>query len=292
MEFRRWGISKPATSSFLVATPETGVDSILLTYRLTDPILTIARPVAAFITALSTGLVESIFGKTTPIPDSNTPTQSVSDECCAGCEVTTSHPVSAGLFSRVRQAIRYAFDDLLRDLAPYLLVGFVLAGLVSVLLEPTLTDLPAVFRSGWVGYLGAILVGLPLYVCATASTPLAAVLLASGFSPGAVLVFLLVGPATNVAAIAVLREILGGPATVRYILVIIIAACLCGLLLDQVYGIWRIQPVYLKGIGAHGSHWYDLISALFLSLSIVWLSLPGYVRKARQFFVPSSSDKK
>ena len=178
-------------------------------------------------------------------------------------------------------AIKYAFSDLLRDLAPYLFVGFVLAGLVGVILSPESGRIPSILTSGWVGYVGAILIGLPLYVCATSSTPLAAVLLAAGVSPGAILVFLMVGPATNIASMAVVKRIVGFWATVRYVLTVIAVAVVCGMVLDQLYAATGITVHYRAGIETGHFGFIYQISAVVLAAFILYYSLLWVNRRVR-----------
>lgn len=233
---RRKGASKGATVSFLVSTPETGVDSIALTYALMDPLMTVARPVAAFATAVLAGVTENLLGR------EDEPVETPRLPC--GCREDPA-PGGGRPLQRVREGLRYAFGDLLGDLAPWLGFGFLLAGLISVLV-------PAEFVGEYLG--GGVLplfvmlaVGVPLYVCATAATPIAAALLLKGLSPGAALVFLLAGPATNVASVTALARTLGAGATARYLASISAGALGMGFALDAVYGALGVAPRALVG---------------------------------------------
>ena len=249
-QLRSSGAGRGQVAAFLVSTPETGVDSIALTYSLTDPILTIARPVAAFVTALAAGTIETAF------PDTQTLISQDSSSCDSGCcDCATNKAIQPkqGIF----RSIHYAFTDLLGDLAPYLVFGFLLAGLVGALFGQHMTELPELLRSGWGGYLGAVIVGLPLYICASSSTPLAAALLAGGFSPGMVLVFMMSGAATNLSTIAVVKRILGLPGTIRYLITIVVVSILFGLLTDQAYLLLNVHPSYRFGDLYDGAAWYD-----------------------------------
>ncbi len=258
-QLRKAGISKGGTVSFLISTPETGIDSILLTYSLMNPFMTIIRPIAAFITAFAAGLWESI------IPDEKTEEANnlsvVSD--CDCCSTNKSNDLS--FIKKLLSGIKYAFSDLLGDIAFYLVIGYVLAGLVSALVGSDNAGLIENFSSGWGGYMGALIIGVPLYICATSSTPLAAALLAAGFSPGAVLVFLLVGPATNISSIVVILKILKGWGTVRYLTAIIVVSVLCGLAVDWIYNSYDFSLAY--NIDDHHSHngLVNIISAIILS---------------------------
>ncbi len=236
---RKKGASKAATVSFLVSTPETGVDSIALTYALMDPLMTLLRPLSAFVTAVVAGVAESVFGKETD------PIERENPSCGCGTEVPTAAPSTA---ARLREGFRFAFRDLLGDLAPWLAVGFLLAGLISVLV-------PAEFVSthlgeGFLPLLVMLVVGIPLYMCATASTPIAAALLLKGLSPGAALVFLLAGPATNLASLAALAGTLGIGATVRYVLAISFGALAMGAVADWTYQVLGLSAQAVAGASA------------------------------------------
>jgi uncharacterized membrane protein YraQ (UPF0718 family) len=276
-QLRRAGVGKGGAVSFLVATPESGVDSILMTYALTDPLLTVARPIAAFITALVAGATEAYASH-----EKIESPPAAADVCADDCRSCEAPRAKGSLLSRILSGLRYAVTDLLKDLAPYLAVGYALAGLVGVLLGGSFLNIPASVAGGWTGYAWAIIIGVPLYVCATSSTPLAAVLLGSGFSPGAILVFLLVGPATNVASIAVVRRIIGTWSTVRYLAIIIVIAILCGLAVDGLYRALGIVPSY-HATSAAEKHagWIQILSAVLLTVGIVYYTGLRLLRRAK-----------
>jgi len=279
-QLRESGVGKGGTVSFLIATPESSVDSILLTYSLTDPLLTVARPIAAFLTAVVAGVAESSFEDSTisrrAIPVSQ-PVAACCDSCCAAEPPAAT---SGGAFAKLTAGLRHSFTTLIGDLAPYLLMGYLLAGLVAALLGPHMDRLPVALTSGWAAYVGAAVVGVPLYVCATSSTPLAAVLLASGFPPGAILVFLMVGPATNIAALTVLKKILGLAASLRYLASIVIVSVACGLALDWLYKALKVTPSYALG-GENGhAGWFSIAGAVVLSALILWHTIAPRLKKA------------
>ena len=205
---RKQGATTGATTSFLISTPESGVDSIAVSYAMLDPFLTIARPLAGFITAISAGLADTFINRRGPeqeiVPDLSCPV----DGCCdgKGCpdEVHRNHHTRA---EKLRAGMKYALGELWGDLAGWFFIGMLLAGLITALLPPD------VFSSYLGGGLGTMLimlaVGIPIYICATSSTPIAAALILKGVSPGAALVFLLAGPATNITSLTVLYGLLG-----------------------------------------------------------------------------------
>ena len=260
---RRKGASKGATLSFLVSTPETGVDSMALTYALMGPVFAVVRPLAAFLTAVVAGVSENLWGDDAPPPEVKLP---------CGC-AETPLPDSAPLGARLREGLRYAFVNLLGDLAPWLGVGFLLAGLIGVLVPDAFIQ--TYLGQGWVPLLVMLAVGIPLYICATASTPIAAALLLKGLSPGAALVFLLVGPATNLASLSVLSGTLGLGTTARYLAAIAGTALAMGWLLDVTLP--GLGAMVAAGVGGGGEIFpagLELASALLLVALAVWPRLP------------------
>ncbi len=246
---RKQGASKGATTAFLISTPETGVDSISVTYALLDPFMTVARPLAAFLTAIVTGHLVRIFDadkESTEIPEQNhnscncKNTEENKSTCASG---TVKTRTSAS--DRFKKGMSYTFGDLFGDIAGWFFLGVVIAGLISLYLSPSLVE-------DWLGnHLVAMLVMLvvstPLYVCATTSTPIAATLVLKGLNPGAALVFLLAGPATNAAAISVITKILGRKATLIYVGGIIVTALLLGIIIDAIYGISNLTQNWQIG---------------------------------------------
>ena len=273
-QMRKSGVSRGGTVSFLISTPETGIDSILLTYSLMNPFMTIIRPVAAFVTAVVAGLWESaIPDKENKITNNLSVTKSC--ECCG----SVKQAEKKSLLKKIISGIKYAFSDLFGDIAFYLVIGYVLAGLVTTLVAEDSSNLITSLSSGWGGYLGALIIGVPLYICATSSTPLAAALLAAGFSPGAVLVFLLVGPATNLSSIGVVFKILKGWGTVRYLTAIVIVSLLCGFLIDWIYNYYEFN--FVSDISFQHNHtgWIHIISAIILSSLILYSLIVNSYKK-------------
>ncbi len=270
LQLRKNGLNKGATASFLISTPETGVDSILLTYSLTDPILTVARPMAAFLTAMTAGVIINKFDiQETPIELSD-------DKGCSSCgtssDCTSSEIENLTFVEKLLEVGKYSIQTVLKDLAPYLLIGYLLAGLITVLLGDTFTNIPEFLTSGWGGYVGAVIVGLPLYICATSSTPLAAALLVVGFSPGAILVFLLVGPATNIASLTVILKLIQKKALAIYLGSLVVVSIGSGLLVDFIYRYFSVETNYLPG---KHNELYSLVlhlSAIFILIMILYYS--------------------
>lgn len=231
MSLKRNGASRGATASFLIATPENGLDSIAVSYALLGPVMMIARPIAAIATAIATGTVIDLLQ---PAPEHQTPTKQTPQTNREACSQSQDKPADTCCSSPKQQrpvlaTLQFAVDELFGDLLGWLALGIALAALFNVLVSPGQL---AAWGTGPAAMIVMLIIGLPMYICATASTPIAAALLAAGVSPGAVLVFLLAGPATNLGSLGVVRRELGNTATAVYLTGISLGAIGSGLLLD------------------------------------------------------------
>ncbi|MCB9837823.1 MAG: SO_0444 family Cu/Zn efflux transporter [Phycisphaeraceae bacterium] len=235
VDLRRQGASRGATASFLVSVPETGVDSVAVSYAMLGPFMTIARPIAAIVSAVCAGLgVELVRDE----PARAEPAIEHGHACCCSepgpapkqsscCH--TQAPPKTSLAANLIEGQRYAFTTLFGDIAKWLVVGILVAAVAMTFIEP---DQMARWGSGIWAMLAITAVGIPLYVCATASTPIGAAMLYAGISPGTVIVFLLVGPATNIATLGVVRSEFGNAGAVRYFAAVAGSAIATGLLTD------------------------------------------------------------
>jgi uncharacterized protein len=278
----RSGASPASTTSFLISTPETGVDSVALSWVLLGPIMALLRPVAAIISAISAGLMVGATGRPSQ-QESGAVTEAITQEqpgdtacCCASGSSVTQTKQDPGYWQRTYAGLRYAFSDLLDDLALWLLLGMLAAGVVVTLVPPGLL---VQWGSGLSAMLLVLLISVPMYVCATASTPLAHAMLFAGVSPGTVLVFLLAGPASNIASLMLVRKELGGRALISYLLAICGVSILLGLALDWVILLSGID--ILSGSGLNGKMAYEPPIVL-ASLSLLLLVVCG-VRPLRRF---------
>ena len=225
------------------------MDSVALTYALLDPVMTVARPTAAFATAAAAGLAENLFRRGGEagqiVPDLSCPV----DGCCDGQDCPADeHRVHHSFAEKVWAGFRIALDDLWGDIAIWFLAGLLLAGAIATIVPTEITT--RYLGGGLPAMLIMLVVGIPLYICATASTPIAAALVLKGVSPGAALVFLLAGPATNVTSLTVVVGILGKRATGIYLAALAVCAIVFGLVLDQVYVFFGVSPQALAGQAA------------------------------------------
>ncbi|MFC1844368.1 SO_0444 family Cu/Zn efflux transporter [Thermodesulfobacteriota bacterium] len=280
---KKQGANNGATTAFLISTPESGVDSMAITYALLDPIMTVARPVSAFITAVAAGISENLLQTQQEedwekVIDRSCPI----DNCCDGNECPPKEHAKHHSFSeKLWSGLKFAVDDLWGDLAGWFFAGLILAGIIAALIPQEL--MTRYLGGGLHSMLIMLLVGIPMYICATASTPVAAALILKGVSPGAALVFLLVGPATNVTSLSVLFGLLGKRATAIYLITLSIFAVLSGLAVDVIYSRLGISASAIAGqAGEVIPYWLQVIGALV----VILLSIKPLYLFLKSFFAP------
>ncbi len=261
----RAGASKEATVSFLISTPETSVDSVAVTYALMGPVMAIFRPVAALVNAVGTGLLTTLVAdQPVPLKATEDTGAAVVESCCSSKEEVKVEPVASSCCAskpekveapccsdknedpgenkenKLLKVLSYAGAELLDDISKWMAFGIVLAGIMLTFIPP---DWLAQWGGGLTAMLVMLVVGIPMYICAVASTPVAAGLLVAGVSPGAVLVFLLVGPATNIASFALLKQELGLKVTLVYLFGLSVFSLMMGLLLEWLLQVqqWQIE---------------------------------------------------
>jgi len=285
VSLRKQGANRGATTAFLISTPESGVDSISITYALLDPIMTVARPVVAFVTAFVAGLSENLFSYRKEsreiIPDLKCPV----DGCCDGVNCDPrEHSRHHTFFEKLRSGFGYAFKDLWNDIAAWFLFGLLLAGIITVLIPDDVFS--RYLGSGLPAMLLMLAVGIPLYICATASTPIAAALILKGVSPGAALVFLLAGPATNLASLTVLVGTLGKRATIIYLSSIAVCSVIFGLVVDQIYGSWGFSAQAIVGQASEvvppWLQWAGALVVVLLSIKPLYNLIASRLKRAEK----------
>lgn len=265
MSLRREGASKGATVSFLIATPETGVDSIAATYSLMGLPFAIIRPVTAFLTSLIAGQVVNTFDKEndTTKKERHGDGQHTSIECASN---------NNGFMSKVVEALKYAYVEMLGDIGKWLLIGLVIAGLITVFVPNTFFE---IFKDNtFLSMLLVLCIAIPMYVCATGSIPIAIALIMKGLTPGAALVLLMAGPACNMASILVINKVLGRKTLILYLCTIIIGAITAGTIIDNLPREWFI-PTLMHDSTHTGRHisWINYIctaTLCVLFLNVLW----------------------
>jgi uncharacterized membrane protein YraQ (UPF0718 family)/copper chaperone CopZ len=253
----RNGASRGSTTSFLISTPQTGIDSILVTYSMLGLPFTIIRPLVALITGFVGGVITNLsFSKSESVvrnlEDNEEPTPKT-----------------------FRFMLKYAYVDFLQDISKWLIIGLLLATFIAVIVPDNFFT--EYVTNDFAGMLMMLLVSVPMYVCATASVPIAAVLLMKGLSPGAILVFLMAGPATNAATITVLWRTIGRKSTLIYLATIVLGAVFFGLIVNFLPSAWfshqhsMMQHDHSEMIPA----WLGYLSSIIL----ISLIINGYYRK-------------
>jgi len=232
------GASKGATLSFLISTPQTGVDSILITYGMLGPIFAMARPVIALIT----GVIGGLFTE-----------QIISEDYTTSIKMNHKHPKKT-----LKDALKYAFISLPQDIAWPLIKGIILAGLITLLIPHNFFQDYGI--TGWSAMILMAVLSIPMYICATASVPIAAGLISSGIEPGAAFVFLMAGPATNIATISVIINTLGKKIVYIYLSTIFTCSIIFGALIN------KFIIINLNSIHHHmnHNHWLNILSGLLL----------------------------
>ncbi len=288
---KKSGASKGATLSFLISTPITGVDSIMATYGIFGWIFTLYRAITSMIIAMVAGILTNIFDKDEIVEEikkpafsavapqtstsfsMNTPKQEAS--CGTGTGSCCSTNNSSKKFSFMA-AITYAFGTLLGDIAKPLFWGLLLGALITVAIPENLSEVLQEYS--WLSYLIVIAIAIPMYVCATASLPIAAGLMLSGVSAGAAFVFLSAGPATNTVTIGVVKKMLGTKSLAIYLGSITIGSILFGLGLDYIFNISNIDPTSLIHIHEEASI-ISTISSVILWGFVLWYLMKPYFEK-------------
>lgn len=218
---RARGANRSATVSFLISTPQTGVDSILVTLGLLGPVFAVARPLIAFVSGVIGGVGVGLLA-----PEDAAGAQRAEQPAidCDTCTTGDAHE------SRLHEALEHGFVALHRDIGKPLLAGIAVAGVIAAIVPPNF--FAGVLGRGIVPMLVMMALGIPVYVCATASVPVAAALIGAGVSPGAALVFLMTGPATNAATVSTIWKVLGRKTAVLYLCTVALSALAAGMLLD------------------------------------------------------------
>ncbi|MBQ9555732.1 MAG: permease [Muribaculaceae bacterium] len=257
---RRSGASRAASTSFLIATPQTGVDSIAATYSMMGLPFAILRPVAALVTSLLGGLAVGYWERKGALDD-------VHDD--ANYEFSE---LPKGLWNKILETLKYGFFDMMQSIGRWLLIGLVVATLITVLLPDDFFSTYA--RWPLLNMFIIVLVAVPMYVCATGSIPIAAALMLKGMSPGCALVLLMAGPAANLASMFVVNNAFGRKATVVYLLSIIGGAIGFGVLVDYWPG---LREVFVNALPCHvmhhghgmGASWFNTVCSIALLGMIV-----------------------
>lgn len=234
---KKSGASNGATLSFLISTPITGIDSIFATYGMFGWIFTIYRVITSMIISIAAGIISNIYVK-------DDVKEVITEESCNGsscCSSSCSEEKEIKKKISLKNILRYSFVTLLEDIAKPLLIGLLVGALITVLIPDDLSKLLQEYTM--LSYIIALAIALPMYVCATASLPIAAALMLSGVSAGAAFVFLSAGPATNTVTIGVVKKMMGVKTLFIYLGTIILGSLLFGFGLDYIFSGVNVKEI-------------------------------------------------
>jgi uncharacterized membrane protein YraQ (UPF0718 family)/copper chaperone CopZ len=299
------GASRGATTAFLISTPETGVDSIVVTYGMLGPLgpaFALVRPIAAFFSGILGGGTVSWLDRrdernaaraAVALPTSAPEAGGCSSgggTCCSSQEMSHADE-HASFWQHLKGAFYYGFLYFPREIVKWLLVGLIAAGVIAHFLPADQQALGQYLGRGLVPMIVMALVGIPLYICATASVPFVAVLLSAGLSPGAALVFLVTGPATNSAGLVMLWKLLGPRTVCVYLASILFTSFSGGFLLDAYFDATGGVPQF--DVLHHHEHlgfWHIAggIGLLLIVLGALWQNYRARFAQAAEMPVVSS----
>ena len=261
VSLRRGGASRAASTSFLIATPQTGVDSIAATYSMMGLPFAILRPVAALVTAMLGGNVVGAIERKGNLEQ---------EECDGSCAVAET--LKATLWGRVVEALRYGFFEMVQNIGRWLVLGLVVATLITVLVPDDFFQTYA--RWPLLNMFVIVLIAVPMYICATGSIPIAAALMMKGLSPGCALVMLMAGPAANMASMLVISQSFGRKAMWAYLASIVTGAIGFGVLVDYWPGLRKVffnAMPHQHGAMAHemSAGWFNWVCSTFLLVMLI-----------------------
>jgi len=230
---RRHGASRGATTAFLISTPQTGADSIFATFSLLGWVFAVFRPIFALISGILGGTLVAVTGNA----DRQGGGEGEPTECTGAC-------CTARGGRKIVAALQYGLIVLPRDIGKALTIGLIAGALITVYVGGNDYFSRSV-PPGPPQILLMMLVGMPLYICATASIPIAAGLILAGVSPGAAFALLITGPATNAAAIAAIWKVLGPRTCLIYLGTMMVSAFVGGMLLDRLVSIDQVRNMMM-----------------------------------------------
>jgi uncharacterized membrane protein YraQ (UPF0718 family) len=273
---KKAGASNGATLAFLISTPITGADSVLATYGIFGWLFTLYRIVTSVVIPVAPRIWTNLAGAPPqPMPrfSLNAPKKEEAQPCCSSGGGCCDDSDASKTFSW-RNALNYGFVTLLGDIAVALFWGLVIGALITVAMPEDMSAWMS--KNVWASYILAIVVAVPMYVCATASLPIAAGLILGGVSPGAAFVFLTAGPATNTVTIGVVKSMLGNKALVIYLTTIIVGSIIFGLGLDVLFSRLDIDAAAL----VHMQEEDGLLA--YLSAVALWVGIGWHLWRKRR----------
>lgn len=266
------GASKGAVVSFLTSTPQTGVDSIIATYGLMGPLFAIYRAIAAFLSGIIAGVVTNILCVHDIVHychhnhhEHDHHHEHEHEHVHSSCGCSHDHQVvdePQSFTQKIIGSFKYAFGEFLDEIAVHFVVGLLIAALISTVLPESLLSS---FDSPLISMILMVIIGIPMYICSTASIPIAVSLMLKGISPGAAFVFLFAGPVTNMASLTIIIKTLGKKVTAIYLTCVSVCAIVFGLILDYI-----IDFIGYDGITnlIHESHAHEMPLYMYIVAAV------------------------
>lgn len=268
VSLKRQGASNGATTSFLIATPQTGVDSIAATYSLLGLPFAIVRPIAALVGSVFGGAAVNSLCKEEPIADSLS-------QPAFQCAINQA-PSKKSFWQNLKTAIKYGFIDMVGSVGKWLVIGLIIAAIITVVVPDEL--FLGLSQYPILAMLVMVVIAIPMYICATGSIPIALSLICKGLTPGVGFVLLMAGPAANFASVMILNRNLGKRATVIYVMSVVVTALLFGILIDYILPAhWFLPNVQAFSPSCHVSFgWFQSICSLILISLLIYTFIKSH----------------
>jgi uncharacterized membrane protein YraQ (UPF0718 family) len=251
----------------------------MATYGIFGWVFTIYRAITSMVIAMVAGILTNIFDKEDVGATSvSAHTHDTKETSCCSSETSCCSTKGTRREHFIVRVFTYAFGTLLKDIAKPLLWGLLLGALITVAIPENLSEV--LVEYAWLSYVIVIIIAVPMYVCATASLPIAAGLMLSGVSAGAAFVFLSAGPATNTGTIGVVKKMLGTKSLYIYLGSIVIGSVLFGLGLDYLFSVSNIDPKSLVHMGEHAGV-FAFVSSIVLWIFMIYYFVEPYFRKEK-----------
>jgi len=271
MEMRRSGAGKGSVSSFLISAPETGFDSLSISYAMLGPLMTVTRLFSALITAICTAWIIVFATRDNVMPE-----ELEKSSCCASKKGAkgddSKKSLKVGILTRFVEGQKYSFTTILNDSFKFVMIALVITALIkTVIPQGVFTQ----YGDGFLAMLAMVIIGFPMYVCASASTPIAVSLLLLGVSPGATLTFMLAGPSSNIATVGVVSKMMGKKASFIYVLSVCSFSIGAGMLFNKLISIYGWEINYNQS----GQTIIPMPIAIFLTALVLFCALLPFIKK-------------
>ena len=272
MEMRRSGAGKGSVSSFLISAPETGFDSLSISYAMLGPLVMVGRLISALITAICTAwiIVFATRDNVTPKPKTE------KSPCCASKKGAkgddSKKSLKVGILTRFVEGQKYSFTIILNDSFKFVMIALIITALIKTVIPQGIFKQ---YGDGFLAMLIMVVIGFPMYICASASTPIAVSLLLLGVSPGAALTFMLAGPASNIATVGVVSKIMGKKASFIYVLSVCSFSIGAGMLFNKLISIYGWEINYNQS----GQTIIPMPIAILLTALVLCCALIPFIKK-------------